>query len=325
MSGRLLTAYAPDGVPEVVAGDDLVALLLAALGDEWVLADGDVVCVTSKAVSKAEGRVAVGDRDSALPGETQRVVARRGRTTIVRNRLGLTMAAAGIDASNVAPGHVVLLPVDPDASARGLRHDFAAHAGVSVAVVVTDTSGRAWREGQTDIAIGAAGLVVLDDHRGRVDPHGHELAVTAPAVADEAAGAAELVQGKLGGRPFAVLRGLGDHVLPPDDDGPGAAALVRPEAGDLFGYGAREAVVRALADDAGPAGFGSPASHEELLELLVEVLGTASRVDAVGATDPADTVVTVRPPDARVPVLARACGWTVAESRVDQTLRPVVP
>ncbi|GAA2125713.1 coenzyme F420-0:L-glutamate ligase [Nocardioides bigeumensis] len=323
MSGRVLTAYAPDGVPEVAAGDDLAALLVTALGEEWTLADGDVVCVTSKVVSKAEGRVLPGDRDDALPGETVRVVARRGRTTIVRNRLGLTMAAAGIDASNVAPGHVVVLPVDPDESARRLRRELAARTGVDVAVVVTDTSGRAWRQGQTDIAIGAAGLVVLDDHRGRVDAHGHELVVTAPAVADEAAGAAELVQAKLGARPFAVLRGLADHVLPPGEDGPGAAALVRAEAGDLFGYGAREAVVRALAGDTDAAGFGAAASPDELVGLLREVLGADAPIELR-----ADTVV-VRAEDPRVPTLAHACGWTVtspaASSAVDQVLRPVVP
>ena len=327
MSGRVLTAYAPDGVPEVAAGDDLAALLLSALGEEWTLADGDVVCVTSKVVSKAEGRVLPGDRDDALPGQTVRVVARRGRTTIVRNRLGLTMAAAGIDASNVADGHVVLLPVDPDESARRLRRDLVARTGVDVAVVVTDTSGRAWREGQTDIAIGAAGLVVLDDHRGRLDAHGHELVVTAPAVADEAAGAAELVQGKLGGRPFAVLRGLGDHVLPPGEDGPGATALVRAEAGDLFGYGAREAVVRALAGDADSSAFGSPASTDDLVGLLREVLGADVQIEL--PSEGGAEGVLVRTEDPRVRTLARACGWAVTTSggtsTVDQVLRPVLP
>ena len=244
-----------------------------------------MVAVTSKVVSKAEGRVRAGDRDAALSEETVRVVARRGDTVIVRNRLGLTMAAAGIDASNVAPGHVVLLPVDPDASARGLRAALHGRTGANVAVVVTDTSGRAWREGQTDIAVGAAGLVVLDDHRGRVDPHGHALAVTAPAVADEVAGAADLAQGKLSGRPFAVLRGLQRFVLPVGDDGPGAAALIRPEPGDLFGYGAREAVVQAvLGDPASSAGFGAPATAEELVGHIARALGGIRVEIGTGAT-----------------------------------------
>ena len=176
---------APDGIPEVGLGDDLVELLLPCLELAGVdLADGDIVVVTSKVVSKAEGRVRPGTRDEALPGETVRVVARRGPTTIVRNRLGLTMAAAGIDGSNVPAGHVVLLPLDPDDSARDLRTRLLERTGRNVAVVVTDTAGRAWREGQTDIAIGAAGLVVADEHAGRTDRWGNELAVTLPAVAD---------------------------------------------------------------------------------------------------------------------------------------------
>jgi len=136
-------------------------------------------------------------------------------------------------------------------------------------VVVTDTAGRAWREGQTDIAIGAAGLLVAEAYAGRVDAHGNELEVTAPAVADEIAGLAELAQGKLGGRPFAVVRGRADLVLPPGDDGPGAAALIRPEGGDLFGYGAREAVLRAARGeptDATP--FGAPVSLPEMHRAL---------------------------------------------------------
>ena len=150
------------------------------------------------------------------------MVARRGPLTIVVNRLGLTMAAAGVDASNVAPGHVVLLPEDPDASARALREGIAARAGVNVGVLVTDTAGRTWREGQTDLAVGAAGLRVLDDHAGRSDGYGNELEVTAPAVADELAGAAELAAGKLGRRPFTVIRGRGDLVLPTGRPRPGS-------------------------------------------------------------------------------------------------------
>jgi coenzyme F420-0:L-glutamate ligase/coenzyme F420-1:gamma-L-glutamate ligase len=260
-----LVAWAPDGVPEVAAGDDLAAIVLAALGGGADLADGDVVSVTSKVVSKAEGRARDGDREAAVDEESVRLVARRGATRIVRHRLGLTMAAAGVDASNVAAGTIVLLPLDPDASARALRRELRERAGVNVGVIVTDTAGRAWREGQTDLAIGAAGLVVAEDFAGRTDPYGNPLQVTLPAVADELAGAAELVQGKLSGRPVAVLRGRGDLVLPPGQDGPGAASLVRPDGGDLFGWGAREAVVRALAGDpADLAPFGSPAPADDL-------------------------------------------------------------
>ena len=155
-----LEVWSPDGLPEVQAGDDLAGLLLGALRDGADLADGDVVCVTSKVVSKAEGRTRRGGREEAIDEESVRLVARRGSTRIVRHRLGLTMAAAGVDASNVAAGSVVLLPLDPDASARALRREIRDRTGINVAVVVTDTAGRAWREGQTDVAIGAAGLVV---------------------------------------------------------------------------------------------------------------------------------------------------------------------
>ncbi len=278
MSGRRVTAFAPDGVPAVRPGDDLAALLLDALGDDDALADGDVVVVTSKVVSKAEGRVVDGPREDHVAGETARVVARRGPTTIARTRHGLVLAAAGVDGSNVESGRSVLLPLDPDASARRLRADLHARTGRTVGVVVTDTAGRAWREGQTDLAIGAAGLVVLDDHGGRVDEHGNELAVTAPAVADEIAGLAELAQGKLAGRPFAVVRGRGDLVLPADDDGPGAAALVRPEGADLFGLGSREAVVAAVAGaDAGL--FGTPAPAEDLAAALRRATGADAVAD----------------------------------------------
>ena len=224
-----------------------------------------------------------GTREDALPGETARVVARRGPTRIVRTHHGLTLAAAGIDASNVAPGHVVLLPVDPDGSARAIRARLHELTGRTVGVVVTDTAGRPWREGQTDLAVGAAGLRVLEDYTGRRDDYGNELVVTAPAVADELAGAAELAQGKLGGRPFAVVRGRADLVLPAGDDGPGAAALVRPEGADLFGYGAREAVLRALVGDPTDATpFGAPSAAAELAEALTAARRPYPDVDGDG-------------------------------------------
>lgn len=317
-----IEVLAPDGVPEVRPGSDLVELVLPLVD----LLDGDVLVVTSKVVSKAEGRVVAGTRDETLPGETVRVVARRGATTIVRNRLGLTMAAAGIDSSNVPAGSVALLPVDPDASARGIRTGVRHRAGRNVAVVVTDTAGRAWREGQTDIAIGAAGLVVAQEYAGRTDAHGNELAVTLPAVADEIAGAAELAQGKLAGRPFAVVRGRADLVLPPGQDGPGAAALVRGEGGDLFGYGAREAVVRALrADPADRAPFGAPAEEAELVAVIRDVLGL---VASHSSRDGGSLTVTFPKGLARpLQALAFAHGWEVAatDSPSDARLRPVRP
>jgi len=317
-----LTVHAPDGVPEIRPGDDLAALLTSALD----LLDGDVVLVTSKVVSKAEGRARQAtDRAAAVEAELAepgaRVVARRGPTTIVRTRLGLTLAAAGVDASNVEAGTVLLLPLDPDGTARTLRRDLASRAGVNVGIVITDTAGRAWRTGQTDIAIGAAGLVVVDDHAGRTDAHGNELAVTAPALADELAGAADLAQGKLAGRPFALVRGRPDLVLPPGEDGPGAGTLVRAEGEDLFGYGAREAVVRALAGDpTDRPPFGAPAAAEEVAAAVARVVGTAPHPVA-------DGLVTV--PDARLAALAFAHGWRVdddpEEDAEKAVIRPVTP
>ena len=222
MSGSLLV-WAPDGVPEVAPGDDLAALLTTALAaEDFALADGDVVLVTSKIVSKAEGRAVRVDREEAITAETVRVVARRGPMRIVETRHGLVMAAAGVDASDTDPGTVLLLPVDPDASARTLRSRLLDVAGVDVGVVVTDTMGRAWRTGLTDQAIGVAGLAPLDDLRGRDDGHGNVLTATVPAIADELAAAGDLVKGKLGRRPFAVVRGLAHRTL--REDGPGAAA-----------------------------------------------------------------------------------------------------
>lgn len=252
MTARL-EVLAPDGVPEVAPGDDLAALLLRALEAAGLeLADGDVVVVTSKIVSKAEGRAVTGDRERAITSESVRVVARRGATRIVETRHGLVLAAAGVDASGTAPGTVLLLPVDPDASARALRSRLRARAGVDVAVVVSDTMGRAWRTGQTDQAIGVAGLPPLEDLRGRDDGHGNVLAVTVTALADEVAAAADLVKGKLARRPFAVVRGLAGRTG--GADGPGAAALVRPAAEDLFRLGAADVVparrtVRSFTDE----------------------------------------------------------------------------
>jgi coenzyme F420-0:L-glutamate ligase/coenzyme F420-1:gamma-L-glutamate ligase len=240
-----------EGVPEVEPGADLASLVSPLLASvAWPdgstgLADGDVLVVTSKVVSKSEGRVvAADDREDAITAETVRVVATRrtprGLTRIVETSHGLVMAAAGVDASNTPAGTVVLLPVDPDASARGLREAWQRDHQVTVAVVVTDTLGRPWREGLTDATIGAAGLTVLEDFRGQVDGHGHALEMTVTSIADEVAAAADLVTGKLSGSPVAVVRGLSAYVVP--GDGPGARALVRRAADDMFRLGTAEAI-----------------------------------------------------------------------------------
>jgi coenzyme F420-0:L-glutamate ligase/coenzyme F420-1:gamma-L-glutamate ligase len=222
------------GLPEVRAGDDIAALIAPA-----GLRDGDIVVVTSKIVSKAEGRVLVADdREKAIDAETVRVVARRGPTRIVQTRQGLVLAAAGVDASNTERGTVLLLPVDSDASARAIRARLRELTGVRVGVIVSDTLGRPWRLGLTDAAIGAAGLRPLDDLRGRTDAYGNRLDATMTSVADEVASAAELVKGKLSGVPVAVVRGLDGLVT--DEDGPGAAALVRSPDEDMFRYGSAD-------------------------------------------------------------------------------------
>jgi dehydro coenzyme F420 reductase / coenzyme F420-0:L-glutamate ligase / coenzyme F420-1:gamma-L-glutamate ligase len=230
-----LTITPVEGLPEITAGADLAGLIAAAAPD---LADGDVLVVTSKIVSKAEGRVVRADREAAIDAEAVRLVARRGETRIVETRHGLILAAAGVDASNTPPGTVVLLPEDPDASARGLRKGLRDRLGVNVAVLITDTLGRPWRNGQTDAAIGAAGFLPLRDHRGGTDTFGMPLEVTVAAVADELAGAADLVKEKTKQIPVAIARGLAGLVT--DADGPGARALVRPSAEDMFRFGSAD-------------------------------------------------------------------------------------
>jgi coenzyme F420-0:L-glutamate ligase / coenzyme F420-1:gamma-L-glutamate ligase len=259
MSGSVESGYrvwAVGGLPEVQAGDDLAKMIAAA---EPGLVDGDVLLVTSKIVSKAEGRIVrAQDREAAIDAETVRVVARRGPLRIVENRQGLVMAAAGVDASNTPSGTVLLLPEDPDASARAIRAGLRDALGVDVGVVVTDTFGRPWRAGLTDVAIGAAGVRVLDDLRGGTDAHGNPLSATVVATADELAAAGDLVKGKAAGLPVAVVRGLGHVVVTRDggtggtgenggDDGSdgeaqGARVMVRGARDDMFRLGTSEAV-----------------------------------------------------------------------------------
>jgi coenzyme F420-0:L-glutamate ligase/coenzyme F420-1:gamma-L-glutamate ligase len=232
------------GIGDVAEGADLAALIIDAA--PW-LADRDVVVITSKIVSKAEGRTVEvpvdgpereAARDAVLAAETARPVASRGQTHIVATRHGLVLAAAGIDASNVDPSRLVLLPTDPDASARTVRHAFRQRYGLNVAVVITDTMGRPWRLGLVDTAIGAAGIDALADYRGSVDPYGNELRLTEMAVIDELASAAELVKGKCDQVPVAVVRGLSRLS---EFDGAGASALVRDCEQDLFSLGTAEA------------------------------------------------------------------------------------
>jgi coenzyme F420-0:L-glutamate ligase / coenzyme F420-1:gamma-L-glutamate ligase len=235
-----LLVYGVPGLPEISPGDDLARLIAeAALAETGPgLRDGDILVITSKVVSKAEGRVVSASREEAIAAETVRVVARRGVTTIAQTRHGFVLAAAGVDASNTAPGTVVLLPEDPDESARRLRKGLHVRLGVRAGVIITDTMGRPWRSGQTDTAIGAAGVMPLRDHRGEPDTFGNTLEVTVAAVADEIAAAGDLVKGKALQVPVAVVRGL--SALVTDSDGPGARALVRPADEDMFRLGAAD-------------------------------------------------------------------------------------
>ena len=250
-----------DGIGEVLSGDDIAALI----NQKATLQPGDVVIVTSKIVSKAAGLSTTRHKDDLLREQTDRLVAHRSETRIVRTHHGLTMAAAGIDASNTTPGTLLPLPADPDGAARKIRKDLRRMSGIQVAVIISDTAGRAWRIGQTDIAIGCAGIVPFESLAGRTDPYGNDLAVTTPAVADEIAGGAELASGKFGGRPVVIVRGVNPSWLT-IDDGPGAAALVREEDGDLFGLGSREAVIASLQGES-PRGF--PLADDVCLAELV--------------------------------------------------------
>ena len=244
---RELRVLPVEGLPEVGEGDRLGPLIAERAG----LCDGDIVAISQKVVSKAEGRVRrlaevePGDEAAELANrlgkdarlvqlvldESRRVVRAENGVLITETRHGLVCANAGIDASNLPEGEtVVLLPEDPDASARAIRADLGGPARVGV--VITDSFGRPWRLGQTDVAIGCAGVAPLDDWRGRADAAGRNLSATFIAIADQVAGAADLVRDKAAGVPAAVLRGLERFVI--DGDGPGAAALRRPESEDLF-------------------------------------------------------------------------------------------
>ena len=240
--------------------------------------------VTSKIVSKAEDRYAdAADRETAITVETRSVVAQRGPMRIVRTHTGLTLAAAGVDTSNVEQGRVLLLPSRPGRlrrpaggrSRRGRRWSGGGRG-------VSDTAGRPWRLGQTDHAIGAAGVRVLAAYAGQVDGHGNELAVTTMALADEVAAAADLVKGKLAGRPVAVLRGLPELVGPQPAETAGAAAILRTGRDDLFSHGSREAVLAALC-----RALGVPEAYPDLVGAEPEAAADALLARGDLPADPA--------------------------------------
>jgi len=296
-----VTFEAIDGIGEIEPGADLAAMIV----EHAALEDDDVVVITSKIVSKAAG-LGTSDKERLVEEQTDRVIAQRDNTRIVRTHHGLTLAAAGIDGSNVASGTHLPLPPDPDESARTIRAGLHRLSGKQVAVVISDTAGRAWRRGQTDIAIGCAGLVPLEVFAGREDSYGNPLVVTAPAVADEVAAAAELASGKLGRRPVVIVRGLPEGLVT-GDDGPGAASLVRPESEDLFGLGAREAVVAAVSGAQTPRGFPeTDATAQDLLELAAVPDGLTVTVDQTSCQISADTATLVAAGELRQRLLALA-------------------
>jgi coenzyme F420-0:L-glutamate ligase/coenzyme F420-1:gamma-L-glutamate ligase len=218
-----------EGIPEVVAGDDIAAHVVHAV-DAGGLAEGDVIVIAHKVVSKAEGRVVTAsDRRAAALAESAHVLRRSGEMVISQTHHGFVCANAGVDSSNVPRDHIALLPLDPDLSARRIRARVRSLADVDVAVIISDTFGRAWRLGQTNVAIGIAGMDPFIDYRGTSDAHGRELTATRICVADEIAAAAELVMGKREKICAAIVRGV------PIDFGRGAAAeIVRPPSEDLF-------------------------------------------------------------------------------------------
>jgi coenzyme F420-0:L-glutamate ligase/coenzyme F420-1:gamma-L-glutamate ligase len=301
-----------EGMPEIEEGDDLASLIGRALGGRS-LQDGDVLVITQKAVSKAEGRlVPEGEGRAAWAGrEARRIVARRGELVIAETAHGFVCANSGVDASNVAEGFLSLLPEDPDGSAERIRKGLEEHAGVGLGVVVSDTFGRPWRQGLVNVAIGCAGIPALIDLRGSKDHHGKILESTVVAFADEVAAAAGLVMGKSARVPAAVVRGL-------TSEGPAgtAAELIRPAAEDLF----REAPLQAIHGRRSIRSFGPGLVAREALEEAVRASCTAP---APHHTQPWLFVVLESAPAKRRLLAAMAEAWK-ADLRGDRTPDDVI-
>jgi coenzyme F420-0:L-glutamate ligase/coenzyme F420-1:gamma-L-glutamate ligase len=232
-AGRSLSVFGVEGLPEIKAGDDLAAMICAAAE----LQDGDVVVVTQKIVSKAEDRLVEVDHDDPAAkqrlaeSEAVRVLRRRGELVVTETRHGFVCANSGVDFSNIENGWAALLPVDPDRSARRIRDGIRGKSGLEVGVIVSDTFGRAWRRGVVDVAIGCAGVRGIVDLRGTTDALGRVLVATEMCIVDEIASAAELVMGKAGGVPVAVVRGVDRTVL---GEGSVRDEVVRHPSEDLF-------------------------------------------------------------------------------------------
>ena len=277
------------GLPEIGAGDDLAAVITAGLGAAGSsLQDGDILVVTSKIVSKSLGLFAdPADRESLVLAESASVVAERRTadsvTRVVAARSGPVMAGAGIDASNAHDERLLLLPHDPDAAARDLHDRLAGLVATRFAVLLSDTSGRAWRAGVTDFALGCSGLLGIEDLRGYADTHGRDLAVTVRNLADEIASAADLVKGKLDRTPVAIVRGLG-HLVQGSRAGVPARDLVRTGPGDWFALGRAEAVRDALGVPAGSDLSQEMGIESVLPEPLIDRVARAVRV-ALSADD----------------------------------------
>jgi coenzyme F420-0:L-glutamate ligase / coenzyme F420-1:gamma-L-glutamate ligase len=286
------------GIPEVHPGDDLAALIEPPLRAAEVR-NGDVLAVTQKIISKAEGRVVPAEGIDWVAAESRRIVARRNEIVITETRHGFVCANAGVDASNVADGFVSLLPEDPDGSAEELRASIADRIGARIGVVITDTFGRAWRRGVVNVAIGCSGLPALVDLRGSTDDRGHELSATIVALADEIAAASGLVMPKAGRIPAAIVRGISV----PADAGPatGASTIIRPPDEDLFresplssissrptarSFGPGD-VPRPAVEEAVRAACSAPAPHDSIPWLFVALDSGPARRRLLEATRPA--------------------------------------
>lgn len=330
-----LTITALTGLPEVVAGDDLATLVAGATATrELSVAEGTVFVVSSKIVSKSLGLREAGPPEAVVAGQTRRVVAERRAgdrvTRIVESRAGPVMAAAGVDASNVGgTGELLLLPHDTDRQAALLRtallRAFGLPSAAAVGVVVSDTAGRPWRAGQTDFALGSAGVLPMVDHRGGVDADGRPLAVTVRCIVDELAAAGDLVKGKVDQVPVAIVSGCPLAWF--DEAAPGAGTVVRNGAGDWFATGHVEAVRAALGVEPGSAralevGIPSVGPLDPLAERVARVIALALDTDevaadcALGATGATVTLTGADP---------RQCGRVMARLEIAARAESLVP